>query len=90
MSINGIGPTVQMRPSYESTYIRPYYYWTDEPIPPIGRLMGFDNTPIKPMSVGEYDGSINILTKMGVDVAEGYSLQIANERAPSGRVSLLA
>jgi hypothetical protein len=90
MSIEGIGPSTVMRPDFESTYIRPYYYALDQGIPPIGRLMGFDNTPIKPMSVGEHDGSANLLTRMGVDRAAEYSMAVADRHAPSGRLNLLA
>lgn len=90
MSVEGIGPTFNMRPNNEDTFVRPYYYWFDEPIPPIGQLMGFDNTPIKPMKIGEYDASANLLTRMGVDRAAAYSLAIAEQRAPSGRLNILA
>ncbi|MBC7544663.1 MAG: hypothetical protein H7338_18225 [Candidatus Sericytochromatia bacterium] len=90
MSINGVGPTINMRPSYEATYLRPNYYWIDEPIPPIGKLMGFDNSPVQAAFTGNHDGRANLLTRMGVDVAEGYSMAIAERHAPSGRVSHLA
>jgi hypothetical protein len=90
MSINGVGPTVNMRPNYAETYVQPFYYRVADAWPPIGRLMGFDNTPIKPIKMGEYDASANLLSRMGVDRAEGYSLAVAERHAPSGRVNLLA
>jgi hypothetical protein len=90
MSINGVGPTFDMRPGFEETFIRPYYLPVAEALPPIGRLMGFDNTPIKPPSMGEWDGSANLLTRMGVDRAADYSLAVAEQHAPSGRLNILA
>jgi hypothetical protein len=90
MSSNGIAPTFNMRPSYDATYIEPNYYTLSDIMPPVGRLMGFDNTPIKPMQLGEYDPTANLLTRMGVDRAADYSNAIAEQHAPSGRVSFLA
>ena len=90
MSISGVGPSFNMRPSFESTYVRPNFVFPDQAMPPVGRLMGFDNTPSQAPFTGNYDPTANLLTRMGTDVAEGYSQAIAEKHAPSYRVNRLA
>ena len=90
MSIQGIGPTFEMRPDYESHFFRPYYRMPDQPLPPVGQLLKLDNRPFQAPFTGNRDGSANLLNRMGADVAAQYGTAQAARHAPANHgVNLL-